>query len=236
MMRLLPHARFSNVYGPTEVNGCTYHVVPPLPEGSDDPIPIGSVYPNVEALVVDADDAIILDDRPGELLIRSGTRMAGYWRRPEMTQRATYRRTAPGGGEDLFHRTGDLVHRRPDGSFAFLGRKDRQIKTRGHRVELDEIEVALLGHPRVEEAAAYAIPDDEGSQRILACVQLAAPATAPADVEAELEAHLRGELPPYAIPGEIKVLESLPRTPNGKIDRRQLQEQALAASDRGRIR
>ena len=102
MMRLLPHARFSNVYGPTEVNGCTYHLVPPLPEGSDDPIPIGSVYPNVEALVVDADDAIILDDRPGELLIRSGTRMAGYWRRPEMTQRATYRRTAPGGGEDLF--------------------------------------------------------------------------------------------------------------------------------------
>ena len=236
MMRLLPHARFSNVYGPTEVNGCTYHLVPPLPEGSDDPIPIGSVYPNVEALVVDADDAIILDDRPGELLIRSGTRMAGYWRRPEMTQRATYRRTAPGGGEDLFHRTGDLVHRRPDGSFAFLGRKDRQIKTRGHRVELDEIEVALLGHPRVEEAAAYAIPDDEGSQRILACVQLAAPATAPADVEAELEAHLRGELPPYAIPGEIKVLESLPRTPNGKIDRRQLQERALAASDRGGIR
>jgi amino acid adenylation domain-containing protein len=235
MMSLLPHTRFSNVYGPTEVNGCTYHLVSPIDPESDEPIPIGRVYANAQALVVDGDDMEVPIDGTGELLIRSGTRMAGYWGRPEMTRQATYRRPAAGGGEDLFHRTGDLVQRLAGGTYKFLGRIDRQIKTRGHRVELDEIEVALLTHERIEEAAVYSVPDGEGSQKILAAVLLAGPSnelTPPSD----LDAHLRAELPPYAVPSSIDVLGAFPRTTNGKIDRRLLRERALAGSSKGEAR
>ena len=225
LMERLPHVRFSNVYGPTEVNGCTYHPVPPIPEDSDEPIPIGGLFENADALVVDEQDRMLPPGMPGELLIRSATRMAGYWRRPDLTEAATFQRTAPGGNEELFHRTGDLVELQPDGTFKFLGRKDRQIKTRGHRVELDEIEAALLTHGAIEESAAFAVPDGQGSQRIEAAVLLTDGASVrPADVEK----HLRSLLPPYAIPVRLQVLSSFPRTATGKIDRLALRERATA--------
>lgn len=227
LMEALPHVRFSNVYGPTEVNGCTYYLVPPLPPESDEPIPIGGLYDNVEALVVDDSDRELGTNEPGELLIRSGTRMAGYWGRPDLTAEATFVRATPGGALDLFHRTGDLVVRQPDGDFRFLGRLDRQIKTRGHRVELDEVEAVLLSLDGVEEAAAYALPDGQGSQGIEACVRLGDPRNALS--EREIDGHARRHLPPYAVPVRIRILDTFPRTTTGKIDRRQLREHALAA-------
>jgi acyl-coenzyme A synthetase/AMP-(fatty) acid ligase len=122
-------------------------------------------------------------------------------------------------------RTGDLVRLREDGkNYDFLGRKDRQIKTRGYRVELDEIEAALLSHEGVEEAAAFAVPDSEGSQQIEAAVILKNDA---AHTSIDLTQHISGLLPSYAIPGKINVMGSFPRTAGGKIDRRGLQEQAI---------
>jgi amino acid adenylation domain-containing protein len=227
LMSLLPQARFSNVYGPTEVNGVTFYQVPPLPEGSDEPIPIGRPYGNVEMLIVDDGDQPVPTGQVGALLIRSPTMMRGYWGRPDLNERAFFRRPAFGNCEDVFHRTGDLVRERPDGDLDFLGREDRQIKVRGYRVELDEVEAALLSHVAVEAAAVFPVPDSEGSQHIEAAVTLR-PGAAPAS--GELSLHVAAQLPPCAVPEKIVILPEFPRTSTDKIDRLQLQARAIAGS------
>jgi amino acid adenylation domain-containing protein len=223
LMAALPQARFSNLYGPTETNVCTYFHVPPLPADSDEPIPIGRPCANVEALVVDAADQPVSAGQTGELLIRGPVVMRGYWGQPEKTNRGFYRRSAFSQFDDVFYRTGDLVQQLPDGNFKYLGRKDRQIKTRGYRVELDEIEVALLAHADVDEAAVFAVPDGQGSNRIEACVILKPGVVL---TPAQLVEYLARRLPPYAVPAQLSVADDFPRTTTGKIDRRSLQAEA----------
>jgi len=156
-------------------------------------------------------------------LIRGGVVMSGYWGQPEKTESGFYRRKSAADTEDVFYRTGDLVRELPSGDFAYLGRKDRQVKTRGYRVELDEIEVALLSHAGVEEAAAYPIPDGQGSNLIEAAV---VPKAGVHLTSHQMIEHLVGRLPPYAIPTRLVVTDGFPRTSTGKIDRRALQSQA----------
>jgi len=219
-------ARFFNVFAPTETNVCTYYHVPPLSEDSDEPIPIGRACGNVEPLVVDGDGQPVAAGLVGELLIRGGVVMHGYWGKPERTAQAFFRREVFPGVDDVFYRTGDLVQQMPDGDFRYLGRKDRQIKTRGYRVELDEIEVALLAHRGVEEAAVYAVPDGQGSNVIEAAAILKAGERLSAEALIE---HLAARLPPYAIPVRLTLNSEFPRTSTGKIDRRALQAQSLNA-------
>lgn len=228
LMAALPEVKFSNLYGPTETNVCTFYHVNELPDDNDEPIPIGVVCDNDEGLIVDAADQPVAAGEVGELLIRGGTVMRGYWGRPDLNERGFYRRKVFGDAyEDIYYRTGDLVQELPDGNLKYLGRKDRQIKTRGYRVELDEIEVALLSYTAVEEAAAYPIPDGEGSNLIEAAVT----AKDGAVLEiAELLVHVAAQLPTYAVPERINLLESFPRTSTGKINRRDLQAQALAGA------
>ncbi len=227
LINMLPQVRFSNLYGPTETNVCTfYHVVPPLSESSDEPIPIGIVCANTEDLVVDSEGNTLPDGEIGELLIRGGTVMKGYWGRPDLTERGFYRRRVFGYCEDIFYRTGDLVQKMPDGNFKFFGRKDRQIKTRGYRVELDEVESALLAHPSVHEAAAYPVPDVEGSNLIEAAVILIENVLLGQD---DLIEHLSGRLPSYALPVKIIIAADFPRTSTGKINRRELQDRAVSS-------
>jgi acyl-CoA synthetase (AMP-forming)/AMP-acid ligase II len=249
LMAQWPHARFSNVYGPAEVNQCTYFHVPPVPNAyAEEQAPIGKVWENAAGLIVDEDDRVLAaapgvggDEAPaaepqavepqeaagpvGELLIRAPTMMRGYWNRPDLTARALYTVAGEGGFDAVYYRTGDLVELLPDGNLRFLGRKDRQVKTRGYRVELDEVEAALLTHTGVEEAAVFAVPDAEGSRRIVAAVILKSQAAAG---EAELARHLGQRLPPYAVPRPILVCATFPRTATGKIDRN-----ALAAAAGG---
>ncbi|MDT8304983.1 MAG: amino acid adenylation domain-containing protein [Anaerolineae bacterium] len=227
LMAQLPQARFSNLYGPTETNVCTFYHVPPLPKGSDEPIPIGEPCTNVEALVVDGDDRPVASGETGELLIRSPLVMRGYWGRPDLTEKGFYLRRVFGDHEDIFYRTGDLVEEQEDGNLKYLGRKDRQIKTRGYRVELDEIEVALLSHPGVQEAAVYPVPDGEGSNLIEAAV--IARNGAALEVGALL-VHAGAQLPSYAVPAKITILAQFPRTSTGKINRRALQAATAAGA------
>ena len=117
------------------------------------------------------------------------------------------------------------MQQRPDGNLVYLGRKDRQIKTRGYRVELDEVEVALLAHVQVEEAAVYPVPDGDGSNLLAAAVIARNGYHLSADVLVE---HLNSRLPWYAVPARIDVTDDFPRTSTGKIDRRALRERALA--------
>jgi acyl-CoA synthetase (AMP-forming)/AMP-acid ligase II len=181
---------------------------------------------NAEGLVVDDDDQAVSPGQVGELLVRAPTMMRGYWGRPELNQKVFYRRSIFPDYEEVFLRTGDLVRLRQDGvNYDFLGRKDRQIKTRGYRVELDEIEAALLAHKGVEEAAVFAVPDNQGSQQIQAAV---IPKSQAAHTLADLKNHVSGLLPWYSVPNQIDVMQSFPRTSSGKIDRRRLREQAIA--------
>lgn len=225
LMQRLPHTRFSNVYGPAEVNQCTFYHVPPQPDDQDVQVPIGRVWANAEGLILNEDDQPVQLGEEGELLVRTPTMMRGYWGRPDLTERGFYRRTALGYLEDIFYRTGDLVRELPDGELLFLGRKDRQVKIRGYRVELDEVETALSRHPQVDENAAYALPLADGGAVIEAAVILRPEAAVSA---AELRLHLAAHLPPYAVPDKVLLMTDFPRTTSGKIDRRALKEQALA--------
>ncbi len=113
-----------------------------------------------------------------------------------------------------YFRTGDRARVLADGNLAFVARADRQVKVRGHRVELEEVEAALLSLASVEEAAVFTVPDGEGSSALRAAV--VAGAHPPSD--REVLSDLRRILPPYALPSTIAFVESMPRTPTGKVD------------------
>jgi amino acid adenylation domain-containing protein len=228
LMALLPGVKFSNLYGPTETNVCTYYHVPPLADDSDEPIPIGRVCENAEAVVVDADEQPVAQGQVGELLIRGGIVMRGYWGQPEKTNKGFFRRQVFSFCEDIFYRTGDLVQLQPDGNFKYLGRKDHQIKTRGYRVELGEIEAALLANACIEEAAVYPVPDGEGSNLIEAAIIVKPGAEY---VPEQVQEKLAGRLPSYAMPAKIWVVDNFPRTSTGKINRRELQVRAESSSN-----
>ena len=227
MMDALPQARFSNMYGPAEVNGCTYYHVPRPLEDRETPIPIGKTWRNAEALIVDDRDQIVTGETGGELLIRSSTMMQGYWKRPDLNKRAFARLAGTEEHPHYYYCTGDLVERLPDGNLKFLGRKDRQIKTRGYRVELDEVEAAVLTLPPVEEAGAFALPDGEGSHAIHVAVILSpeAGSVTPAD----LINALKERLPWYAVPQKLTTEFTFPRTTSGKIDRQALAQRAASS-------
>ncbi len=227
LMKLIPNARFSNVYGPAEVNQCTYYHVPSGNPDNNDSVPIGGIWENAEGLVADENDHIVADGEVGELLVRTPTMMKGYWKRADLNERAFYRRPVFAGYDDIFYRTGDLVQMQRDGNYRFLGRKDRQIKTRGYRVELDEIENVLSSHPAIAENAVYGIPNDEGGQDIAAAVIL----KISMDITtADLKNYLSDLVPHYAVPVQITPMIEFPRTGSGKIDRRALQTLAQERS------
>jgi acyl-coenzyme A synthetase/AMP-(fatty) acid ligase len=145
--------------------------------------------------------------------------MSGYWGDPDRNRRVLVRRPAPGGFDDIYFRTGDRVRTLSDGNLTFAGRADLQVKVRGYRVELEEVETALLGLAPVHEAAAFAVSDGEGSSIVRAAVVV------DPNVEVTQKSLLDGlktSLPLYAVPSEIEILSSLPRTPTGKVDRKKL--------------
>ena len=219
-----PNVKLFSMYGLTETKRTLY-----LPPSQLDAKPdsVGIAIPGTEVWIEDENGNRLGAGEVGELVVRGRHVMRGYWGDPDKTARGFYRRVTAGGGEDLFYRTGDLVQLLPDGNYKYLGRKDRQIKTRGYRVELDEIEVALLSHEGVQEAAVYPMPDGQGSNLIEAAVTPKAGATF---TEADLIGYIARRLPPYALPVHIAILTDFPRTSTGKIDRRALQAQATHAT------
>ncbi len=215
----LPAARFSHVYGSTEVNVCTvYH----LPDGAppDGPLPIGRPCWTSDTLVADETMAPVPAGEAGDLFVRGSTVMAGYWMDPARNQETLVRRPGDGAVDGVYFRTGDRARVLPDGNLAFVARADRQVKIRGHRVELDEVEGALVSLARVDEAVAYTVPDSEGSSALCAAVVAAGSGAAPS--RRDLLAELGDVLPPYALPSRIIFVATLPRTPTGKVDVRAL--------------
>src|SRR5207237_852335 len=128
LMALAPHARFANLYGPTETNVCTWYEVA-APPADDSPLPIGTACSGDEVLILDEALAPVPEGGIGELWVRGATVMHGYWGSPERTALALQPIEVAPGIRDRAYRTGDLVRRRPDGNLEFLGRRDHQIKT-----------------------------------------------------------------------------------------------------------
>lgn len=222
LMALAPRARFANLYGPTETNVCTWYEVAAPPE-DDRPLPIGKACCNDETLILNERLKPVPPGGAGELWVRGATVMQGYWGNPERSALSLQRIEVAPGITDLAYRTGDIVRELPDGDLEFLGRRDHQVKTRGYRVELGEIEVALHRHPAVDEAVVVAVPDEEITNRLRAVVVLKAGQSVD---EADLKQHCALTLPRYMVPEAIDFRASLPRTSSGKVDRRALEQAA----------
>ncbi len=217
LMQVWPQAVFSNIYGPTELNQCTYYNLTTPPE-TDAPIPIGTTWGNTEFKILDANDKAVAKGEEGLLVVRSATLMKGYWNNKALTEAALYKETIVPGYEQVYYRTGDVVRLNAANELLFLGRQDRQIKLRGFRIEIDAIETVLLAHDAVLEAAVVLIETDTDVSRLEAAVIL--------DTDCNvkvLDAHCRAHLPSYAVPNSITIQSSFPRTSSGKIDRKQIE-------------
>jgi len=231
LQEALAHVALYNLYGPTETNVCTYWPVPPVGTWKLPSIPIGADCENCEGVVVDDELRPVPDGVAGELLVRGGTLMEGYWGNPERTAASFVPDFLHPHLADRFYRTGDRVTREPDGSYAFHGRGDHQVKVRGYRVELGEIEAVLHRVPDVSEAAVVAVAPAEGLDlEVVAFVVAGSRAAASPGWEAALRKSVAALLPRYMVPSAFLVLPRLPATSTGKVDRQAL---AAAARERG---
>ncbi|TDB99091.1 non-ribosomal peptide synthetase, partial [Actinomadura sp. 7K534] len=226
---LLPDARISNIYGPTEA---TVFVTGWYDDGNTDGhAPIGRPMANTRAYVLDERLRPVPVGVPGELYVSGDGLARGYLRRPALTADRFVACPFAGPGERMY-RTGDLVRWNRAGHIEYLGRLDHQVKVRGFRIELGEIETVLSDHPAVAQSVVVARRDAVGDN-VLAGYVVASPG---GRVEpAELRAFVARTLPDYMVPSAVVVLDAMPLNPNGKLDRAALPEPDFAASltDRG---
>ncbi|MCB8949263.1 MAG: amino acid adenylation domain-containing protein [Ardenticatenaceae bacterium] len=220
-----PNTRLFNEYGPTEtvVGCCVYEILPE--DALNGAVPIGQPIANTQLYVLDEQMQPVPEGEVGELFIGGAGVARGYLKRPSLTAE----KFVPDPFSEVpgarLYRTGDLARLRPDGNFEFLGRIDHQVKIRGYRIELGEIEAVLGQHENVRETAVL-VHETSGSKQLIA--YLTAEQT-PAPVAEDLRAFLAQRLPEYMIPARFIVLEAMPLTINGKIDR-----QALPAPESAR--
>ena len=203
-----------NMYGPTETTIWSATGLVAKGEGA---VVVGPPIDNTQFYVADAQQQPLPLGVPGELLIGGEGVARGYYKRPELTAEkfiADPFSKVPGA---RVYRTGDLVRRRTDGNFEFLGRMDGQIKIRGFRVELGEIETALASHPSVLQAAVILREDTPGDVRLVAYMT---PRPGGIPAAGELRTFLLTKLPDYMVPAAFIPMPTFPLTPNGKVDRK----------------
>ncbi len=208
----LPGTELHNEYGPTEAT--VWATVQRLDTGdADGPVPIGRPIADTRVHVLDPDRRLVPIGFPGELWIGGKGVARGYLGRPDLTAERFVELDGDGLGSERLYRTGDLACHQADGSLLYLGRVDTQVKVRGHRIEVTEVEAALRELADVGEAAVVA--RDHASGR----VQLVAYVTGPGDgAEERLVTALRERLPEFMVPSRVVTLAELPRLPNGKVD------------------
>ncbi|WP_437966992.1 amino acid adenylation domain-containing protein [Sorangium sp. So ce260] len=224
---LSPGCTVLNHYGPTETTvGSLTWQVDAVERQSAATVPIGRPLPNTQAYVLGANFEPVPVGVPGELYLGGAGVTRGYHARPELTAERFLPDPFGGAPGGRLYRTGDRVRLRADGAIEFLGRTDHQIKLRGHRVELGEIEARLREQPEVREAVVVA-RDSDGTKRLVAYV--VGREAAALDVAA-LRGRLALELPDYMVPSAIVALPALPLTANGKIDRAALPEPGRAGA------
>ena len=214
--------RWVNTYGPTEASIIVSAYEPDPLQRVPANLPIGKAIANTQLYILDEALKLAPEGSAGELYISGAGVARGYLGRPELTAEkfvADPFRSEPSGGgaKARMYKTGDLVRRLPDGNIEFIGRADFQVKIRGFRVELGEIESVLEKHSGVAEAVVVAHEVD-GGKRLAGYVI----ASEPKPSGSELSRFLKDRLPEYMVPADFVFLESMPLTPNGKVDRKAL--------------
>lgn len=210
---LAPELRILNHYGPSETTvGVLAWEIPPGEVG-DEAVPLGSPLGDAQVHVLNAGMCPVPAGIQGEIFVGGPTVARGYLDREELTQDRFLPDPWSEGGR--LYRTGDLAKRRDDGAIVFLGRVDRQIKIRGFRVELGEVEQAVASHPDVAQAVILPPREGDARQQLTAFVQRETSGTVGA---AGLTAYLRGRLPAYMIPAVFAFPKTIPLTGNGKVD------------------
>jgi amino acid adenylation domain-containing protein len=205
-----PGVRLMNEYGPTEtVVGCSAYALPPGKHRAG-AVPVGRPIQNLRFYLLDAHGEPVPVGLPGELYIGGDGVARGYLGRPALSAEKFVPDPFAGAGARMY-RTGDRARWQADGNLLVLGRTDSQVKIRGWRVELGEVEAVLRRHPAVSAALAVVREDVPGDRRLVAYV------VGHAETEA-LRAHLRRTLPEHMVPGAFVPMAALPQTPTGKID------------------
>ena len=235
--RMPSHTRLHNLYGPTEASvECTHWACER--DTNRNFLPIGHPIANYQIHILDEQLQPVPIGTPGELHIGGIGLARGYWNRPELTAErfivASFESRVSGSVTDTnqrqletqnsqldtrLYRTGDLARWHADGVLECLGRIDFQVKIRGHRIELGEIEAALLAHPNIRACVVTAREDVPGDKRLIAYL---VPQQTELPLNGELRDHLQQKLPAYMMPAAFVPMKSLPLSPNGKIDRKQL--------------
>ncbi|MEO0425792.1 MAG: amino acid adenylation domain-containing protein, partial [Pseudomonadota bacterium] len=205
--------QLTNEYGPTE--GTVWASAYDCTGTEVDHVPIGRPIAGAETYVLDGQGGLLPDGAVGELWIGGAGVAEGYLGREDLTDARFSAPAAVGAGR--CYRTGDLVRRGSSGELEYLGRADEQIKLRGFRIEPAEIESLLREHPQVRDAAVGVVEEGAGGRLVAWCV---AQGEAPTTVA--LREHLSARVPAYMVPTHVQMLETLPRLPNGKVNRQRL--------------
>ncbi len=211
---VLPDCRLVNGYGPTENTTFTCCYTVPRDASADLPIPIGRPIDHTEVYVLDQELRQVGAGEEGELFAAGEGVALGYLNRPELTGEKFLPDVFGGRPGRLMYRTGDLVRQRQDGVVEFVGRVDRQVKIRGKRVEIDEVEAVLRRLPQVADAAAVVRSRPDGDRQIVAFIS-----SLSALDPVALRTQMLALAPDYMIPSHFVIVAELPRTPNGKVDR-----------------
>jgi natural product biosynthesis luciferase-like monooxygenase protein len=215
----------TNMYGPTETTiwSLTHDV-----EAAEGDIPIGRPIANTRVYILDQFRRPVPIGMPGELYIGGEGVARGYLNRAELTKER-FVADPFAGGEARMYATGDLAKYRADGNVDFIGRADFQVKVRGYRIELGEIESLLEAQPGVKQAAVVVRAEEAGDLRLVGYLVGNHGVTL---AQQELRSALRTKLPDYMVPSELVVLNDMPRTANGKLDRKALQALKLAPAQK----
>jgi len=215
LMQHWPHARFSNVYGPAEINQCTYYHLDSPPDIAST-IPLGEVWKHATYKILDLNDEEVKKGNVGELAVCTTTMMEGYWKNKELTRKSIYTEETTTNLKHRYYRTGDLVRENEQKELLFIGRNDRQVKLRGYRIEMDEVENVLVRHKEVKEVGVFLSENEVGDPVLNAAVVLTPKASVD---ERALTKFCASFLPSYAIPENIYFITEFPRTSSGKIKR-----------------
>jgi long-chain acyl-CoA synthetase len=210
---LFPHVRFYSMFGLTECKRVAY--MPPE-ELDNRPSSVGKAMPNCEVFIVDEDGNELPPGKTGELIIRGSNTMQGYWQDPETTAKTYHPGRYP---SDRILYSGDYFRKDEQGFLYFLGRKDDMIKSKGERISAREVENSICAMDTVAEAAVIGVPDEILGQAIKAFIVATHGAIL---TEKQVMKHCAENMEIFMVPKYVKFMDSLPKTPNGKIDKKQL--------------
>ena len=218
----LPSCKLLNYYGPAETHVATAYQMPPDVSEWELSPPIGRPISNTKVLILDKNNKIAPIGVAGEILIGGVCLAKSYLNKEELTKERFIPDPWGKHPEERLYRTGDFAKYLPDGNIAYLGRIDDQVKIRGYRIELQEIEAHLVKCPSVKEGVVIAKSEKHGEKYLTAFIVPSNPAEK--NIFSQIQRYLEQSLPSFMVPTAFNLIDNIPLTPSGKIDRRALEK------------